>query len=304
MMLAWSPPLVMMPCTRASGLICWRIWSSETKSWIMALRALTPRHGQDEACEAFPKKSHLTLTMPRLGRQTCVPQRPWIIMAASTPLKTPASMSLTLPAPPSSAGRADHLHATREGNLAQRRRDGRARARAGGGDDVVATGMPDVRQGIVLRHDGHRGPGARALDGRPEGRGQAAHTPLDPRPLLLEEAREPRRGLFLLEAQLGIGVDLKRELFQLVGQAIDGVRDLGLGLVERVSGHGRTPPWRPSHVRGRPAGHRSSWPWSWRPRPNLAARAASRRPRRSRACGWPCPRERSRSWAGWSAGPD
>src|SRR5438445_1175096 len=121
--------------------------------------------------------------------------------------------------------------------------------------------MPDVRQGIVLRHDGHRGPGARALDGRPEGRGQAAHTPLDPRPLLLEEAREPRRGLFLLEAQLGIGVDLKRELFQLVGQAIDGVRDLGLGLVERVSGHGRTPPWRPSRVRGRPAGHRSSWPW-------------------------------------------
>src|SRR6266568_451062 len=157
MMLAWSPPLVMMPCTRASGLICWRIWSSETKSWIMALRALTPRHGQDEACEAFPKKSHLTLTMPRLGRQTCVPQRPWIIMAASTPLKTPASMSLT-------------LHATREGNPARPRRDGRARTRAGGGNDVVATGMHDVRQGIVLRHDGHRGPGARALDGRPEGR--------------------------------------------------------------------------------------------------------------------------------------
>ena len=42
--------------------------------------------------------------MPRLGRQTCVPQRPWIIMAASTPSKTPASMSFTLPAPPSSAG--------------------------------------------------------------------------------------------------------------------------------------------------------------------------------------------------------
>ena len=42
--------------------------------------------------------------MPSVGRHTCVPQRPWIIIAASTPLKTPASISLTLPAPPSSAG--------------------------------------------------------------------------------------------------------------------------------------------------------------------------------------------------------
>src|SRR2546428_4897177 len=33
-----------------------------------------------------------------------ISQRPWIIMAASTSLKTPASISLTLPAPPSSAG--------------------------------------------------------------------------------------------------------------------------------------------------------------------------------------------------------
>jgi len=78
--------------------------SSETKSWIIALSALTPRHGQDDACEARPKNSHLTLMMPRLGRQTWVPQRPWIIMAASTPWKTPASISRTLPAPPSSAG--------------------------------------------------------------------------------------------------------------------------------------------------------------------------------------------------------
>src|SRR5437870_5264305 len=42
--------------------------------------------------------------MPSVGRQTWVPQRPWIIIAASTSLKTPASISLTLPAPPSSAG--------------------------------------------------------------------------------------------------------------------------------------------------------------------------------------------------------
>src|SRR5215467_7948851 len=70
----------------------------------MALSAFTPLHGQDEACEALPKNSHLTLMMPRVGRHTWVPQRPWIIMAASTSLKTPASNSLTFPAPPSSAG--------------------------------------------------------------------------------------------------------------------------------------------------------------------------------------------------------
>ena len=70
----------------------------------MAFSAFTPRQGQDEACDALPKNSHFTLMMPRLGRQTWVPQRPWIIIAASTSLKTPASMSLTLPAPPSSAG--------------------------------------------------------------------------------------------------------------------------------------------------------------------------------------------------------
>ena len=70
----------------------------------MALSALTPRQGQDEAWAARPKNSQLTLMMPRLGRQICVPGRPWIIMAASTSLKTPASMRRTLPAPPSSAG--------------------------------------------------------------------------------------------------------------------------------------------------------------------------------------------------------
>src|SRR3989304_3874312 len=103
-MFGCSPPLTMIPCTRASGRSCWRIWSRPTKSWITALSALTPRQGQDEAWVALPWNSAVALTMPRLGRHTCVPQRPWIIIAASTSLKTPASSSFTLPAPPSSAG--------------------------------------------------------------------------------------------------------------------------------------------------------------------------------------------------------
>src|SRR6266581_3799188 len=89
---------------RASGRICWRMASSALKSEMTALSALTPRHGHDEACAAWPKNSAFTLMIPRLGRHAWVPQRPWIIMAASTPSKTPASISFTLPAPPSSAG--------------------------------------------------------------------------------------------------------------------------------------------------------------------------------------------------------
>src|SRR6266850_2599337 len=94
----------MIPCTRASGRSCWRIWSSPTKSWITAFSAFTPRQGQEEACVAVPWNSALTLMMPSDGRHTCVPPRPWIIIAASTSRKTPASINRTLPAPPSSAG--------------------------------------------------------------------------------------------------------------------------------------------------------------------------------------------------------
>src|SRR5215468_2468050 len=69
-----------------------------------AFSALTPRQGQDEACVALPWNSALALMMPSDGRHTRVPPRPWIIMAASTSRKTPASINRTLPAPPSSAG--------------------------------------------------------------------------------------------------------------------------------------------------------------------------------------------------------
>ena len=103
-MFGCSPPLTMIPWTRASGRSCWRIWSSATKSWMTAFRAFTPRQGHEEACVALPWNSAFTLMMPSVGRHTCVPQRPWIIIAASTPSKTPASSSFTLPAPPSSAG--------------------------------------------------------------------------------------------------------------------------------------------------------------------------------------------------------
>src|SRR5207245_1345187 len=45
MMFGCSPPLTMIPWTRASGRSCWRSWSSATKSWMTAFSALTPRQG-------------------------------------------------------------------------------------------------------------------------------------------------------------------------------------------------------------------------------------------------------------------
>src|SRR5258707_688279 len=126
MMLAWSPPLVMMPWMRASGLICCRIWSRDTKSWIMAFRALTPLHG----------------------------------------------------------------------------------------------------------HDGDGRPGAPALYGRAKRRGQAPHAALPPRSLPLQEGAQPARRLLFVKAELGGGVDLMRDLLEVVGETVHRIRDLGLGLIE------------------------------------------------------------------------
>ena len=207
----------------------------------MVLSAFTSLHGHDEAWEALPKNSHLTLMMPRVGRHTWVPQRPWLIMAASTPRKTPASRSLTLPAPPSSAGGADDLDAPREGKGAESGRDGRAGPRACGGNDVVAAGVSDVGEGIVLGHDGDGRSGRLAVDGGAEGGGQPAYAALHAGAVLFRERGEPPRRLLLVEAEFRSRVDLVRDLLEIVGEAVQRLRDLGLGLVERFSGHAGLP---------------------------------------------------------------
>src|SRR3970040_439438 len=175
----------------------------------MALSAWTPRQGQDEACEALPKNSHLTLMMPRLGRHTCVPQRPGIIMAGAPSLEAPVLHEPDLAGAPLLGRRADHLDAPREGHLAERRRDGRTRAGPRGGDHVVPAGVPDVGQGLVLRQDRNGRPRPAALYGRSEGCRQPAHAPLDLGAMLLEDLAEPPRRLLFLETELRVAVDLE-----------------------------------------------------------------------------------------------
>ena len=94
-------------------------------------------------------------------------------MAAWTPSNTPRSSMRILPPPPSSAG----VPSTR--TVMPRSSATRGQAQAGadrrGGDDVVAAGMADAGQGVVLGADRHHqrpGPGLGA-----EGGGQVGRPP-------------------------------------------------------------------------------------------------------------------------------
>jgi hypothetical protein len=77
---------------------------TELYIWITASRAFTPSHGSAEACEALPVNSKVPRAIPRRSWCRIVRSKPWIIIAQSTSLKTPALISFTLPPPPSSAG--------------------------------------------------------------------------------------------------------------------------------------------------------------------------------------------------------
>src|SRR4030095_17051831 len=83
---------------------------------------------------------------------------------------------------------------------------GAAGPRAGGGDDVVAAGMPDARQRVVLAQDGDGGPLAR-LEGRAEGGVHPRHPRFDLEALGGEELGQPPRRLRFLVRQLPTIVD-------------------------------------------------------------------------------------------------
>src|SRR3989442_929984 len=187
--------------------------------------------------------------------------------------------------------RADHQDLTGEGQRPQRARQRRPRPGAGRGDDVVAAGVPDAGQRIVLAQDGDGGPGAAPGDGRPEGGQQAADPALDAHALLLEELGEPGVGFLLLEGELGMVVDPVRQGFQLVGEAIDRLGDLGL-----------------DGVGGAHFAAANSW-WARVRRPGSARRsnavmamtlAAASRP--SRASGLTAAASKAREWMGVPSG--
>jgi hypothetical protein len=107
-------------------------------------------------------------------------------------------------------GGPDDAH--READLVRDRRRRDARARGEGGDQVVATGVADVGQRVVLGADRHV---QRSRAGtRDEGRRQIADAALDPEPRRVESLGDPGRGALLLEGQLGLPMDATAECEQ------------------------------------------------------------------------------------------
>ena len=132
----------------------------------------------------------------------------WAIIATWAPSKAPPSSSRILPPPPSSAG----VPMTR--TVSPRSSATSARAMpapdGGGGDDVVAAGVADAGQRVVLGADDDV---ERAADParRLEGGGQAADARLDGEPVPVERLTEPGGRPLLLPFDLGVGVDAVAE---------------------------------------------------------------------------------------------
>ena len=129
--------------------------------------------------------SKVPRTMPEQVLVQEVRSKPWIIIAQSTSWNTPALDELDLPAAALLGGRADDLDAALR-ELGAHRGERRARAGAGGGDDVVAARVPDAGQRVVLAQD-RDGRAVAGLDGAAERGVDAAHALLDLEAL-------PRRG--------------------------------------------------------------------------------------------------------------
>ena len=123
-------------------------------------------------------------------------------------------------------GGSDHGHPSL--CLTGHRGQSQARTQSRGGDDVVAAGMADARQGVVLAHDSHQrtvtsaGPG---LEGGVHAVGPALHGQAVP----VQHFGEQVVGVVLLEAQFGPLVDAVRHIQQFGGQTVDLRADPSLG---------------------------------------------------------------------------
>ncbi len=176
---------------------------------------------------------------------------------------------------------------------------------AGGADDVVAAGVPDAGEGVVLAQ--HRDPWPTAADDRFERRVHAVRPAGDGDPGAFEHRAQHLVGMVLLESQLGVFVDAVRRLEQRGSVLGDDGVDAVLGCGE-IDHRGRLRRLPLDHVGLRPVtrgGARPSRPG--RPRTSARAPSGTRRstPRgRSRPSG-PVPRAlrrgRTRCSRPWSS---
>jgi hypothetical protein len=135
-----------------------------------------------------------------------------IMSAASTPSNAPCRAISALPQPCSSAG-----------DRAERE----SRSHAGGGDQVVAAGVPHLGERVVFGEQRHAGGPVGSEFGR-EGRLEAVGAFPHLETGRAQGADEQRCRLALLEGELGIPVDRMGEAQQLLPHRVDGPTDLSL----------------------------------------------------------------------------
>ena len=200
-----------------------------------------PRSGIAAACAACPRYTTSTSAMHTHGMFTRLMLEGCIIIAASTPSNAPSRAISSLPQPRSSAGVPSTR--TRPGSARAQRRERDPRADARGRDQVVAAGVADLGQRVVLGE--HRDAGRRSA---PNSAANAVGSPYAP---VVTSSPAPRSAATssaareaLLERELGPRVDLAREAHQIAAHALDRLADFPLARVE-VGGGG---PWRPPRL--------------------------------------------------------
>ena len=106
----------------------------------------------------------------------------------------------------------------------------------GRGNDVVAAGVADTGQAVVLGAD--RDVQRAAAGTRHERRGQVVHAGLHAEARLVERLRQPSRGFFFFEAQFGMGVDAVAEGDQSVLRFGEAFAGRGFGVHGNLRGSG------------------------------------------------------------------
>jgi hypothetical protein len=254
----------------------------------MALSALTPAPRPGRGVGGAPVELHLHLDdsqrgPPHLGARPPVDHHGRVHV-----LEDPGLHEPNLARAAFLGGRADHLDPAREGQGRERGGQRRPRARPRGRDDVVAAGVPDAGQRVVLAQDRDGGAVA-GLDGAAEGGVHAAHPLLHLEALPGQEVAEPAARLHFLVAQLGVRVDLTGEGLELVGQPVDGLADRFLGVAHggtsrlRATERRRRRRWDASDPATDPAPGRSCSAGSAIPTSAAAGRRWHRRPARARS---------------------
>src|SRR3989441_3080989 len=128
-----------------------------------------------------------------------------------------------LPAPALLGRRPQHEHLPSKSGC--HRRQAYTGAQRGRADQIVAAGMPDLGEGIVLRQECNSGPARSGSDFGPECRGQVGDAALHRKPVLFQRVGQPLRSLHFLERDLRRRMNPAAEINQFFRRAVNGLQN-------------------------------------------------------------------------------